>query len=160
MKAVLAVLLLWAGTALADEAPAARGMGAATATRAVAQYTGLEQRLLEALQAHDRAAAQQLLAEDFELREPDSADPIAGTTWLDHWMTARLRDFRIQDLAVRELGEITTVSFLQYSRGSMAGAKLPRVAYVVDLWRGDRLLLRYASTPAHARVKGGPQPRR
>ncbi|HWY24159.1 MAG TPA: nuclear transport factor 2 family protein [Nevskia sp.] len=148
----IAALALWAGAALAqDPAPAARGAMAGTATRSVAQYTDLEQTLLEALRDHDRAAAQAKLAEDFELREPDGADAISGADWLDHWMGGTLSTFRIQDLAVREFGDFASVSFLQHSRGRIAGAALPAFTYVVDVWRQSdhKLLVRYVSTPVH-----------
>jgi len=158
-----AILLCSAAVPGQDTAPAARGTSAGMATRSVAQYTDLEQQLLQALHDHDRAAAQQLLAEDFEARGPEDADAIPGAQWLDRWMQGRPGDSRIQDLGVREFGDVATVSFLQHSQGGVGGAALPAFTYMVDVWRQSdhKLLVRYVSAPArHAPAERGPDRRR
>jgi hypothetical protein len=160
---VAAALLLCAAAAAQDSAPAAHGAAGGLATRSVAQYTDLEQQLLQALRDHDRAAAQLLLAEDFEVRGPEGADAIAGAQWLDHSMQARPGGSRIQDLDAREFGDVATVSYLLHRKGRGAGAASPAFAYVVDVWRQSdhKLLLRYVSTPArHAAAAQGPDRRR
>jgi len=162
--AVAAAILLCSAAAPAqDAAPAARGAGAGMATRSVAQYTDLEQQLLQAQQDRDRTAAQQLLAEDFEVRGPEDADAIPGTQWLDRRMQDRPGSSRIQDLSVREFGDVATVSFLQHSQGGVGGAALPTFTYVVDVWRQSdhKLMLRYISAPMrHAPAERGPDRRR
>lgn len=147
---LIACIVLASAAAGAQEAAPPGAHGGGTATRSVAHYSGLEYGLLEALQAHDEEALRQSLAQDFEVREPDDSEAIDGADWVRNWMGGRLRSFRIYNLSVREFGDTAVVSFLLQARGRIAHRALPPVSYVVDVWRDERLAVRYVSTPARA----------
>jgi hypothetical protein len=130
--------LLVALAAQAVHAQPMRGMGEA-ATRPNAHYRDLEVALQEAIAARDTPAVMARVAPRFEFRTPASADTLDRAAWLKAQLR---RAVRIRDVSVREEGEMAIVSFL---------ADAPRgTRFVVDVWKGDQLVARYAARAQEA----------
>jgi hypothetical protein len=130
--------------------PVVRG-GTSMATRPVAHYMALEQRLMESFQSKDDDTAWKLLADDFEVRFAERADSVAGTDWLRSIRTNHVDSFRVRNLSVHEFSDVDIVSFLLDQHDSAGSKTLPRTEFVVDVWSRDdrRLLTRYLAVPAH-----------
>ena len=103
--------LLWGAPVAAQPARGA-GPAAGTATRAVAHYLDLERGLADAVAAGDEAAVMQRLAGDFESRPAGTLDPVEAGPWMRNEF-ARRTPARVRDLAVREAGTATIVSFVR-----------------------------------------------
>src|SRR5439155_26756373 len=129
--------------ALCDVPPEAlaqpmRGAGMA-ATRAASHFHDLEIALQDALAARDLKALGSRIAPGFQYRSPAAADALDRDTWLRREGGGRVR---IRDLAVDEQGELAIVSFLaDTARGTQ---------FVVDVWKGDQLVARYAARAPEA----------
>jgi hypothetical protein len=148
MRRSLAVLGAAALLALLLHAPAAQAQSArgATATRAVSQYTDLEERVASLLGQAQHARLQALLAEEFTYRAPDLGDPLDAAEWLAQMH--RSPPVRVYGLQVQELGELDLVSCLL--RSTRRGRAV-QTYYVVDAWRrsDQRLLSRYSARVTH-----------
>jgi len=81
------------------------------ATRSVARYLDLERSLADAIRDRRRDAVLQMLAPDFELRSGETLDAIDASAWVAAQQRSGDAATRVRDLAVRELGEVTIVSF-------------------------------------------------
>lgn len=152
MRAVFTALIAFCSLGALAQPPAElrAGMPGGTATRSAAHYADLERGLLQALQDHDQGAAEQALADDFEVREAAASEALARADWLQDWMGGKLKSFRVRELSVHEFGDVAAVAFLLDCSGSIGGARLPRTSYVVDIWRqaDAKLLVRYVSQPS------------
>jgi hypothetical protein len=114
-------------------------------TRPMAVFSRLEQDLSTAVSKHDQAATDKLLSVDFELR-PDShpGEPTTRAEWLAD--TAARTEGRIEQLSVRDFGDVAIVSFVMATKhGAGPGTR----NYVVDAWKkqgdGWQLITRYQS---------------
>ncbi len=120
-----------------------------TATRAVVEYAGFEAQLLEGGHRGDPAALEALLAEDFAGFAPANGEPADRAQFIAAAIRRR-ETGRIHGLAVLERDGLQVVSFLlQLDRAAPRGSRAESV-YIVDLWRQQRLLARYRSTPRHS----------
>ena len=121
-----------------------------TATRQVAVFTGLEKRLLGAVQKKDRSAIEGMLADDFQIGMPD-ADPLGGEDWLDFVISAdfNLRTFGIRQMTVSDLGDTAVVKFERLQQATYKGKDAGGEFFVVDVWKksGDswKLANRYVA---------------
>jgi hypothetical protein len=130
--------LLLALAAQAALAQPMRGAGGA-ATRPNAHYRDLEIALQDAIATRDAPAVLSRVSPQFEFRTPASADSLDRAAWLK---AQERRSVRIRDVSVREEGEMAVVSFL---------ADAPRgTRFVVDVWKGDQLVARYAARAQEA----------
>jgi hypothetical protein len=125
-----------------------------TATRSVSLYLERERALAAAIDRHDRAAVESLLAADFTARSPAGPDVLNREPWLRSALSGRARESRVRDLAVKEEGDVAVVSFLLDS-GEGRGAT---TQFVVDVWKSSagKLLARHVASGAGA----PPPPRR
>lgn len=132
---VKALLLAFAAAAASCVSAQPVHAGGAAATRSVSRYLALERELQEAVVAGDSAALQDRVAPDFTYRSPATPDVLDRDAWFS-------RESRhpvvVRDLTVREDGDVAVVSFLMGRR------------FVVDLWKGDRLMARSAATTREA----------
>ena len=135
--------------AVAAAAPSIQTMVAATATRAVADYSGLEQRLESLLEIGGRVELENLLGDDFTYATPDTGDPLDRAQYLDAEMSRRAVAARVYALGVIERGDFDLVSCLVRVHFQVGARRVFETRYVVDLWqRADhRLLSRYQSMP-------------
>lgn len=136
-----------------------------TATRQATLFTGLEKRILLAVQKKDKSSLQALLADDFEIAMPD-ADPLAGDDWLDSVVANdfSLKSFVVRQLSVADLGEAAVVKFDRIQQATYKSNNESGEYFVVDLWKksGDswKLTNRYASKVSSApdNIKAQPKP--
>ena len=151
-----------AAAALPPLAPAQPGR-VPTITRLVRDFLDLEARLLDAQRRGDRAALEQLLADDFELRVARRpGTPVPRAEWLDTVLRAPLPagESVIEQMAVHEHAAAMIASFLL--RRQHADTKGPSTLFVVDTWvrAGERwtLATRYAAPvlPGAPLVPGDP----
>ena len=132
-----------------------------TVTRLVTLFTDLEDRLLRAVRAQDGAAAQAMLADDFDVTLAGAPDPVAREEWLKQALDSKLASYSIRQMAARATGDGAVVSFLlTQTLGSGAEAKTQQY-FVVDVWDqpgigGWKLLARYAA-PVAATAAAEPQ---
>ncbi|HEY4139409.1 MAG TPA: hypothetical protein VGN65_13185 [Casimicrobiaceae bacterium] len=127
-------------TEAADEPPT--GGRVPTVTRLVKLFTEREAGLADAIRAGDAKHAQQLLANDFEMRTgAASGSPIPRADWLAEMIRSRNPGEAASGMAVHDLNGTAIVSFTQ------GGG--PNAVFVVDVWRpvaNDWLLaIRYAA---------------
>ncbi len=145
-------VVLLATVAFAQDKPPTGGRPSGgrtvTATRSVSKYTGLETRVFQALQGTDQAAAGALLTDDFESWAAEKLPPTPRADWLQTFV-GNLKTFRLHNMAVHDYGEISVVSFLLERSGTVNGKPMSPVLFIVDVWRGDKLAVRYASAPAN-----------
>lgn len=141
-----AALLFVAGMLAATGAARADDSRIPLVTRLVHVFGGLEGKLADAVAQGDRAALDQLLADDFELRA--GARPGVPMPRAD-WVAAMLAEpapGTITQMAAIDHGEFVAVSFLWRRAGGKSGD--PGL-FTVDLWRkegnGWRLTTRYAA---------------
>ena len=133
------------------QVPESHGPRIATATRLVAQFSGLEQRLNHAIQNKNGAALDKLLSEEFEQWTPaPPGDPTPREEWLHKVLTGfTLRSFQLRQMAVRMVGETAVVSFIQSQQAVCDSQDCSGSSFVVDLWQqrggAPRLLVRYDS---------------
>ena len=121
-----------------------------TTTRLVTLFSDLEGRLQRAIRAQDSAAAQALLADDFDVTLAGAPDPIARDEWLKQALDSHLASYSIRQLAARPTGDGAVVSFLlTQTTGAGPEAKTQQF-FIVDVWDqpgtgGWKLLARYAA---------------
>jgi hypothetical protein len=109
--------------------------GGAMATRPVSRYLALEREVQQAVAAHDTGAVQSHVAGDFTYRSPASPDTIDRDAWLAR---EPRRTPAVRDLTVHEEGGLAVVSFV-------AGRR-----FIVDVWKDDQLVARFAAIAADA----------
>jgi hypothetical protein len=129
-----ALLVAWMLAALLPAAYAQPGVrGGGMATRSVSRYLGLERGLQDALAERNRAGVAALLADDFVLRTPASADVESVDDWLRREFALAHPGGLVRDLSVREADDVAIVSFL-LDRGP-EGRPATSTWFVVDVWR-------------------------
>lgn len=136
-----------------------------TATRQVALFSGLEKKMLGAVQKKDKAAVQALLSDDFEIAMPE-ADPLPGDDWLDAVMANdfSLKSFVIRQLSVVDLGDSAIVKFDRLQQATYKSKDEGGEFFVVDLWKrsGDswklanRYVGRVGNLPANFKLEPKP----
>ncbi len=120
-----------------------------TATRTVSKFSAMESNLFQALQDNNKAAAENILADDFESWTAEKIPPTPRSEWVQ-MSVGNLKSFRMHNMAVREFGDTSVVSFLLERTGAAANGKtMSPVLFIVDVWRGEKLAVRYASAPAN-----------
>ncbi len=149
----LLLLILPALLLAQDQAPSGGRPGKGrilTPTRSVTKYTALEKNLFQALQENNRAGVENILTEDFEAWSAEKNPPTPRAEWVETF-AGNLKSFRIHNMAVREFGDVAVVSFLLERTGMANGKAMSPVLFVVDVWqqKGDKLAVRYASSPAN-----------
>ena len=144
--------LLAAATATAAAQPGAPGR-VPTKTRNVMMFTELENQWMAAVQKHDSATLDKLVADKYELRT--SAAPGVPTPRADSLKQAEsLPPFSssIDQMAVHEYGDVMVVSFM-WTIDAPKDAGVAHNVFVVDTWKrnGDnwQVQVRYAA-PADA----------
>ena len=150
----MVVLLTFAATAQ-DQHPTGQPAPGRimTTTRLVTLFSDLEGRLQRAIRTQDSAAAQALLADDFDVTLAGAPDPIARDEWLKQALDSHLASYSIRQLAARPTGDGAVVSFLlTQTIGSGPEAKTQQY-FIVDVWDqpgtgGWKLLARYAAPAA------------
>lgn len=142
---ILAGLLAAATATAAGQAPGR----VPTKTRNVLLFTELENQWLAAVQKHDSAALDKLVADKYELRT--SAAPGEPTPRADSLKQAQsLPAFNsaIGQMAVHEYGDLMVVSF-QWKIDAPPGSGVAQNVFVVDTWKrsGDnwQVQVRYAA---------------
>jgi len=121
-----------------------------TATRQASIFIGLETQLLKAVQAKDKAAVGNLVADDCLIEMPDS-DPLPGDDWMAAVLSKdyTLKSFMLRQLSAQEEGGFVIVKFDRVQEASYKGAADSGEFFVVDLWKksGDswKLANRYVS---------------
>lgn len=107
-----------------------------TVTLLVKNYSELENQLQDALQKRDSIKIESLLAGDFEERNGKNPNrPIPRKEWIkQHHPKVNLKE-----MAVRGLGQIRIVSFLE------TVDKKNKTIFIVDVWKNNELLARYSS---------------
>ena len=152
VKNWLAILLvLPLSLAAQDQAPTGGRPGGGriqTATRSVTKYTHLEDNLFQALQDNNRAGLDNILAPDFEAWAAEKTSPAPREPWMQTFL-GNLKSFRIRNMAVHDYAEVSVVSFLLERSGTQNGKPMTPVLFVVDVWKHDKLAVRYASSPAN-----------
>lgn len=143
------LLLAGAGLQLSSLAAAQPGR-VPTVTRLVRNFLDLESSLLDAQHRGDRAALEQLLAPDFELRVARRpGTPVPRAEWLDAVLRPPLPagQFVIEQMAVHEHTGAMVASFLL--RPEHAEGRGAPTLFIVDAWvrAGERwtLATRYAA---------------
>jgi ketosteroid isomerase-like protein len=126
-----------------------------TATRQVTLFTGLEIKMLQAIQKNDKAGLQAMLTEDFALEMPN-VERMAGDDWVDS-VTAKdfvLKKFGVRQVSVVELGDAAVVKFDRLQDATYKGATESGEFFVVDVWKktGDtwKLANRFVSKVSSA----------
>jgi ketosteroid isomerase-like protein len=154
MKYLLILVgLLVAGSATADGQGPKRGVP--TVTRNVLTFSQLENEWIDAVQKHDTAALDKLVAPDYELRS--GATPGVPTPRADSLKQSfELPPFQssISQMAVHEYPDLMVVSFM-WKIAAPQGTGLAQNVFVVDTWRraGDswQVEVRYAA-PADSKA--------
>jgi ketosteroid isomerase-like protein len=109
-----------------------------TATRQVAQFSGLELQLLKAVQKKDQAALQAMLTEDCMIEMPN-ADPLPGEDWMDSVMAKdySLKSFAVREFSVADLGNAAVVKFERRESSVSKGKPQSGEFFVIDVWKKD-----------------------
>lgn len=121
-----------------------------TATKQVALFTGLETQLLQAVQKKDKAAAEAMVTDGFNIDLPD-ADPLPGDDWLDSVMAKdyALKSYVIRQMSVVDLGDAALVKYDRSQASTKQGKPDGGEFFVIDLWKktGDtwKLANRYVA---------------
>jgi hypothetical protein len=118
-------------------------------TRGMRIFGDAERKVIAALKAHDKAALDRLVADDFEQRsQPAPGEPLARDEWTREAPAAAAQSAGLRQMAVHDLGDTAVVSF-QWLH--------PAPDFVVDVWRKKagsddwQLAIRYLSAaPAAA----------
>jgi hypothetical protein len=122
-------------------------------TLETAFFSKLEKRLGDAVVAHDRAALESLLGNDFELRTTRTGGEL---TLRDDWLEAatttyRIRSYGINRLTVRQFGEAAVVSFFCEQQATFQGKDIIGDFFIVDVWQRAgsdwKIAARYSSGP-------------
>jgi ketosteroid isomerase-like protein len=146
--------LIFAGLLLAASSTAwaqggAAGHGVPTPTRNVTVFTELENNWMNAVQKHDSAVIDKLVAPDYELRSGTAPGvPTAREEWLKESFALPPTAGTIGQMAVHDFGELMLVSFL-WKTGAPAGSPIAQNVFVVDTWKrqgdGWQVVVRYAT---------------
>jgi hypothetical protein len=131
-----------------------------TRTRLVAIFSGLENRLFEAVQKKDQAALTPLLGDEFEIWIPNATgDPVPMDDWLAQVMGAyTLKSFHIRQMSARDFGSVVVVKFVYGQQAESQGKDDSGEFFVVDAWEkngdswklSDRYISRFSALqPAH-----------
>jgi hypothetical protein len=120
------------------------------ATRAVAGYTALEQKLLDGGRSGDGQALEASLAEDFAGYSPEAPEPLDRQQFIAA-AVSKHQSGRIYNLAVLERDGLDVVSYLLQLQRAASRRPAGETVYIVDVWRREdrRLLARYRSMPRH-----------
>jgi Domain of unknown function (DUF4440) len=126
-----------------------------TVTRLVKLFMDLEGTLTTGLREGNAAAVDTMLAEDFEMRVASMpGNPTPRAEWIKLSLGKPASHFRIEQMAVHDLGDVSTVSFLQAGVAPGGRREPARDIAIVDVWKraGDswKLAIRYAG-PAGSR---------
>jgi nuclear transport factor 2 (NTF2) superfamily protein len=100
--------------------------------------------LIDAVQMKVDSHLEQMLDSDFEVWSGEDVPPISRAEWKTKSAATPVAAYRFRNMAVRDFGNISVVSFLLEKTGKQASTK-----FVVDVWRneGDKLAVRYESKP-------------
>ena len=116
-------------------------------------FSQLEKRLMDSVVAQDLSALDSLLTQDFELR---AASRRGEVTLRDEWLQDattkyKVRSYRINGLAVRQVDSAAIVNFFCEQQATLAGKNLSGQFFLVDVWQKAgkdwRLQARYSSGP-------------
>ncbi len=137
--AVIVSMLLALVAVLAHAQPAA--------TRGVQSLQQAETTLLQAIHDNDTAGNERLLDADFEMHVAQQPGiPVVREDWVRSAVRPNAGVWRIQQLAVHDLGQVAVGSFLLEPLG---GPAKRTAVFIVDTWRHDkegwRLLVRHAA---------------
>lgn len=160
VPALIAAALVVAAQEPVKPRPSSRIM---TATKQVLVFTGLEARLLQAVQKKDKTGLQAMLADDFAIDMPN-ADRLAGDDWLESVMAGDyiLKEFGVRQVSVSDLGNAEVVKFDRLQEATYKGTPDNGEFFVVDLWKKDgdtwKLANRYVSKVSSVLPKGAPKP--
>jgi hypothetical protein len=143
------------GVALLALGPAAAvppGPPGGTATRAVVDYSLLEERLAQLVQRGDRAGLEAVAADDFAFLAPGTADGLSRSEWIERSLRQPVARAEAYAIGVLERGELDLVSGLVRVERRVGGRRVDETAYIVDVWRhaDRRLVSRYSSVPCRA----------
>lgn len=151
-RAALIVILLASVFVSAQDQPPTGGRPSSghtvVATRLVTKYMALERNLFQGLQDGNNPGLEHILATDFESWAAEKLPPTPRADWI-HQFSGNLKTFQIHNMAVREFGDTSVVSFLLQRSGTMNGKPMSPILFIVDVWRNDKLAVRYASAPAN-----------
>lgn len=131
-----------------------------TRTRLVAIFSGLENRLFQAVQKKDQAALTPLLDDEFEIWIPnDTGDPVPMDDWLAQVTGAyTLKSFHIRQMSARDFGSVVVVKFVYGQQAESKGKDDSGEFFVVDAWEkqgdswklSDRYISRFSALqPVH-----------
>jgi ketosteroid isomerase-like protein len=121
-----------------------------TATRQVSIFTGIEKQMLNAIQAKDKAALSNLVADDCMIEMPDS-DPLPAEDWMSSVLSKDfvLKSFQVRQVSAVDQGDSVVVKYDRVQQATYKGAAQDGEFFVVDLWKknGDswKLANRYVS---------------
>ena len=139
---MLAVCIALAGTVAAAQPTTAH------ATRQGQAIQQLEESLLHAMRERNRGQLERLLSDEFEMivaQEP--GNPVDRDLWIASVAAAPGGGWELEQITVRDLGELAIASFLLRSAANGVKAKPP--VFVVDIWQREdtrwRLLSRHAA---------------
>jgi len=161
LLSMLAAIVVWTA-----HAPALASTGAGvgrtpTVTRLVRLFSGLEDKLGDAVQKHDMVVVSSLLSTDFEMRigaMPDN--PIPRAVWIQRSFEEPLSSGVVEQMAVHGMGDVAIASYTWEIKP--ASAKKTERVFVVDVWRKKtgrwKLAVRYADPVGGAdeRIPGAP----
>jgi ketosteroid isomerase-like protein len=159
-------LLILVGLLAASSAMAggqATGRTVPTVTRNVLTFTELENEWADAVQKHDTATLDKLVADRFEVRSSAAPGvPTARDESLKQSLALAPFKSAIGQMAVHEYGDLMVVSFL-WKIDAPKAAGLAKNVFVVDTWKrnGDnwQVLVRYAApVDATAGIPGALKP--
>jgi len=147
------------GAVAAQVAVSNHGRVVPTVTRAIHDFGNLENDWLAAVQAHDNAALNKIVAPDFELRSAATPGvPTPREESLRHALSLAPFHSSIEQMAVHEYGDVAVASFMWKLDVPAAGA-LPQQLFVIDTWKRNegnwQVVTRYAApVGAHVAVPG------
>lgn len=151
--------LLLAGIATVNSAPLSGNITKIPQlTRTVKIFSELEVELINALKINNQNTLKNLLADDFEMRQPSKpGNPIPSADWLKHSLAeASIYTVNIEQMSVHDLKQTAIVNFLWTLASDNGQAPLLKF-FVVDVWRQDgenwQLAIRYISPSQDSNIK-------
>ncbi|HEY7097798.1 MAG TPA: nuclear transport factor 2 family protein [Terriglobales bacterium] len=124
----------------ATQATAQGGQRIVTRTRLQVLFSDLENKWLNAVQAHDSKTLDSLQAETFEVWTPKVPDPTPLEESRKEAFSRKLQSFRMDQLAVRAVrDDVAVVSFVLQQIFDANGKAQNERRFVVDVWerKGD-----------------------
>lgn len=111
----------------------------------VKKYYEQEMQLLQAIDEKNSKYIEKTLADDFEVRKSNHpGNPISRDLWVSNQSKAPTNQASLQQIAVRELGDLRIVSFILTS----VQRQVPE-SFIVDIWQEKNntplLMARYTS---------------